>query len=237
MKSARFLGLALLSTLVFASIATAAVAKVTKGSLPTKTGTDVSTLITRESAVQTDLNAFKKLGAHSSISSWEAKLKSAESAQASAIAALNGDLKAKPKSSSSGASTGSVLSFKDENGNPYQVQAVNIIDPAQGADQFTTPNAGDRFVAIVFKITDTGKNQISDDANSDASIVASNDQTYTADFDSVSECTNFNSGEYQLANGQSVTGCVVFQVPTGLSVSVVEWAPGFGENFGEWKVH
>jgi hypothetical protein len=226
----------MLAVILFASLAAAAVVHVTKGSLPSKTGSDVSTLIARESAVQSDLNAFKKLGAKASVSGWESQLKAAESAQSSALATLNADLASKPKSPSSSASPGSVLSFKDENGNPYRVQAVQVIDPAQGADQYTTPNAGDRFVAVVFKITDTGSNQISDDANNNASVIASNDQTYTADFDSVSECTNFKSGEYQLAKGQAVTGCVVFQVPTDLKVTTVEWSPGFGENFGEWKV-
>jgi hypothetical protein len=222
----------LLAVILFASLAAAAVVHVTKGSLPRKTGSDVSTLISRESAVQSDLNAFKTLGTKASMSGWESKLKAAESAQSSAIATLNADLAHKSKS----ASKGSVLSFKDENGNPYKVQAIQVIDPAQGADQYTTPNAGDRFVAVVFKITDTGSNQISDDANSNASIIASNDQSYTADFDNVSECTNFNDGEYQLAKDQSVTGCVVFQVPTDLKVTTVEWSPGFDENFGEWKV-
>jgi hypothetical protein len=49
-------------------------------------------LISRESAVQSDLSAFKKLGAKASVSGWESKLKAAESAQSSAIATLNADL-------------------------------------------------------------------------------------------------------------------------------------------------
>jgi hypothetical protein len=45
--------------------------------------------------VQSDLNAFKKLGAKASVSGWESKLKAAESAQSSAIATLNADLATK----------------------------------------------------------------------------------------------------------------------------------------------
>lgn len=133
---------------------------------------------------------------------------------------------------------GSALAFQDSNGDSYSVRLVQVIDPAQGADQFMTPDPGDRFVAAVFKITDTGNAATSDDANNNASVVGSNDQSYSSGVDTVSECTNFNSGLYQLDPGSSLTGCVVFQIPTGVNVSKVEWSPsgGFGSSFGEWSV-
>lgn len=139
---------------------------------------------------------------------------------------------------SSTAHVGATLSFQDEDGTPYTVQLGQVIDPAQGADEFSTPNAGDRFVATVFKITDTGASPISDDANNNSTVVGSDDQDYTADFDDVSECTNFNDGEYQITAGQSSTGCVVFQLPIGVTVAQVQWSPsgGFGGSFGAWDV-
>ena len=99
--------------------------------------------------------------------------------------------------------------------------------------------AGTRFVAAVFKITDNGTASTSDDANNNATIVGSNDESYSADFDNVSECTNFNDGEYEIASGQSLTGCVVFEIPTSVSVAKIEWSPdgGFGGSFGEWHVN
>lgn len=136
------------------------------------------------------------------------------------------------------AHVGATLSFADDNGNPYTVQLTQVIDPAQGADEFDQPNAGYRFVAAVFDITDTGAKSISDDANNNSTVVGSDDQDYTADFDSVSECTNFNDGEYQIDPGQSSTGCVVFQLPTSVTVAQVQWSPngGFGGSFGSWDV-
>ena len=225
------------TTLLISGVAFAATATNTKSSLPGRTSGDVSTLVSRENAVVTQLRAFSHLGKNASVTQWEKQLKTDESAQSSAESKLNSDLIVKSKSVGSG-STSSTLSFKDENGDAYSVDLVEVIDPAQGADQFTTPNAGDRFVAADFKITDTGKQATSDDANSTASIVGSDNQTYTADFDSVSGCTNFNSGEYQINPGQSATGCVVFQLPTTIKVSKVEWSPngGFGGSFGTWNV-
>jgi hypothetical protein len=131
----------------------------------------------------------------------------------------------------------STIAFKDESGNPYKVEVAKLVDPAQGSDSFMTPNEGFRFVAVLFIVTDTGSNQISDDADSDATVIGSNNQTYTADFDTVSGCTNFNDGEYQLNPGQSATGCVTFQVPVRVTVTKVEWSPNFGfGGFGTWKV-
>ncbi|MDA8391321.1 MAG: hypothetical protein M0Z87_00685 [Actinomycetota bacterium] len=114
---------------------------------------------------------------------------------------------------------------------------MQVIDPAQGADQYTTPNPGDRFVATLFSIT-AGAQAVSGDANLNASAIGSNGQSYTADFNSVSECTNFNGGDYQIVAHQTETGCVVFQVPTGTSVAKVQWAPsgGFSNSFGQWLV-
>ena len=62
----------------------AEIAMQTKGSLPTKTSADAATLALREAAVIAELQAYAKLSAGSSVTSWEAKLNAAESAQATA---------------------------------------------------------------------------------------------------------------------------------------------------------
>ncbi|MFI5035329.1 MAG: DUF4352 domain-containing protein [Acidimicrobiales bacterium] len=133
----------------------------------------------------------------------------------------------------------STISFKDLSGSPYKVTVAALIDPAQAADQFTTPDPGKRFIGVKIRILNVGSNQITDDANLNATLVGSNGQTYSADFDSIAGCTNFNSGQYQLNPGQSATGCVVFQVPKAVSITDVEWSPDGGlggGNFGDWTV-
>ncbi len=113
-----------------------------------------------------------------------------------------------------------------------------LIDPAHGANPFTTPNAGFRFAAVVFRVTDTGSNQITDDANVDAYVIGSNGHSYSADLDSVAGCTNFHEGVYSLTAGESEVGCVVFQIPIRVNIAKVEWSPlvGFGRAFGQWTV-
>ena len=101
------------------------------------------------------------------------------------------------------------------------VTLVKIIDPAQGADQFTTPDVGKRFVGAVFTIKANAA--YDDDANSDATITGSDGQTYSADFSDIAGYTNFNSGEVKLAAGESSTGVVVFQVPNGVTIANVKY--------------
>jgi len=232
---------ALLATVVALSAALAAAAAgAPRASLPPSTGPDLSALSARESAVLARLEAFPKLGSRASLSRWETALRAAESAQTRAEAALNRDFATTPKPAvtPSLAQVGSTLDFDDTSGNPYSVQLVRMIDPARGSDQLTTPIRGNRFVAALFKITNTGRRRITDDANADASITGANAQNFLSDPDSVAECTNFESGVYQLAPKMSQTGCVVFQLPSALKVSTVEWSPGgrYIPGFQAWSL-
>jgi hypothetical protein len=139
-------------------------------------------------------------------------------------------------SSSATAHVGSTVNIGGSKG--LGVTLTQVIDPASGADQYTTADAGKRFVAVDLKITNNGTAAFSDDANSDVTLIGTDNQSYTADFDSVSECTNFNSGQFTLSPGESSTGCVVFQVPNGVNTAKVQFQTesGFSGSTGEWLV-
>jgi len=135
------------------------------------------------------------------------------------------------------AGIGSYFDVQDGSGDTYRVILVKVIDPAQGADQFTTPDSGKRFVAAVFRIKALKGSPQDEDANNDAVIVGSDQQTYSADFDDIAGYTNFAEGTIQVAQGDTVTGAVTFQVPDGVKVSEVQW--GADSDFGsavQWDV-
>ena len=69
-------------------------------------------------------------------------------------------------------------------------------------------------------------------------LVGSDDQDYTPVFDSLSACTNFDNGEFQLSPSASVTGCVAFQLPDGVTTNEVTFSTngGFGGSQGIWHV-
>ena len=75
-------------------------------------------------------------------------------------------------------------------------------------------------------------------ANIDAVLVGGNGQNYSADYDGIAGYTNFDSGTIHVAQGDTVTGAVTFQVPDGITVSKVQWTAvsGFGLTV-EWNVH
>ena len=115
-----------------------------------------------------------------------------------------------------------------------RVTLVKLIDPAPGADEFSTPDAGTRFVGAEFEIVAVGS--LSDDANNDAAIVGSDERTYQPDdFDSIAGCTNFNFGDVTLAAGGSSTGCVTFELRTGVTPKVVTFGTE-DATIGQWQV-
>jgi hypothetical protein len=132
---------------------------------------------------------------------------------------------------------GTVYKVTDGSGNIMSVTLTKVIDPAQGADQYTTPNNGFRFVGAVFTLSGVS-GTFSDDANNDATVVGSNGQSYTADFNSIAGVTNFNNGEYNLTPGVRSVGAVTFQVPAGVSVSAIQWSGsgGFGGAPATWTL-
>lgn len=140
------------------------------------------------------------------------------------------------KPAATNAKVGDAINIGGDKG--LAVTLLKITDPAQGADQYTTADAGKRFVAASVKIMNNGTSSYQDDANNDLTLIGSDNQSYTSDLNSVSGCTDFSNGQYTLAAGESATGCVVFQVPNGVSAAKVQFQTnsGMSGDTGEWAV-
>jgi len=132
---------------------------------------------------------------------------------------------------------GSTFSLNDGSGISYQVTLVKVIDPAQGADQFSTPASGKRFVGLVFRIKGLTGSPQGEDAITDAVLVGANGRDYPAGPARVAGYANFDDGAIHVTPGQVVTGAVAFQVPASVPVSTVQWTAlsGFGPMV-EWNV-
>jgi hypothetical protein len=130
---------------------------------------------------------------------------------------------------------GSSFDLKDGSGNLYRVTLAKVIDPAQGENQFTVPDAGKRFVGLVFRVKALTGSPQDEDANNNAVIIGSNGQNYAADFDGIAGYTNFDHGAIHVSKGETVTGSVTFQLPENVKVSTVQWTAlsGFGATV-EW---
>jgi hypothetical protein len=123
---------------------------------------------------------------------------------------------------------GSYFNVQDDSGDTYQVTLVKVIDPAKSADQFIVPQRGDRLVAIVFRITALTGSPQGEDANNDATVIGSDGQAYSADFDKIVGYANFEVGVIHEAQGDTVVGAVTFQLPQYVKVAKVRWAASDG---------
>lgn len=131
---------------------------------------------------------------------------------------------------------GDTIDLTRVDGSKVAVTLEQLINPATVAGGFG--DATKTYVATKLKLTDSGSAPIEGDVNINVSLVGSDDQSYTADLNNVTECTNFESGAFHLTVGESATGCVVFALPHGVSPVRVKYAPsaGFADDFGEWLV-
>jgi hypothetical protein len=117
------------------------------------------------------------------------------------------------------------------------VTLSEIINPATGKLR-PRGDSKDTYVAAMLTIKNTGTTFLKDDVNNTSALVGSNNQTYTPVFTGVTECTNFMAGVFELRDGESATGCVVFIMPPEVTPTKFKYTPssGFSDDIGEWQI-
>lgn len=124
-----------------------------------------------------------------------------------------------------GARAGTPVTLHTPGGAAYQVTLTRLVDPARPESSLLAPEAGKRLVAAVFTVTGSAAGE---NANLDATVAGSNGQTYTAALAPVQGYTGFNSGNVVVPPGGRAVGAVTFELPSGVRVASVSWAPGAG---------
>ena len=87
---------------------------------------------------------------------------------------------------------------------------------------------GSRLVGIVFRITALTGSPQGEDADNDCTVMGSDGNVYTANFDSIVGYTNFEVGVIHAAQGDTVVGAVTFQLPQYIKVVSVRWVASDG---------
>lgn len=95
---------------------------------------------------------------------------------------------------------------------------INVENP-----EYTQAKAGQRFVAVELTLTNGTASTISSNANVDTTVVGTNGQVYSFALADRRGCTNFNYGDFTIAPGASETGCVVYELPEGVTVAKVQF--------------
>ena len=209
---------------------------------PANARSDIANIVTDEKEVSSDTVDLYE-GSASTAPAVAVAVQAADNAEIEADARVRTDLglsqviTAPLTGTPTPTSVGSSATVHDFTNDELSVTVSQIYDPASPANGSGFPDGGTRFVAVEMSLADVTGGSIAGDANYSTTVVGTDGKTYTADIGSVSECTNFTVGTFQIEGTDTTTsGCVVFELPMAVGVSTVNFslAPAYLDS-GVWN--
>lgn len=132
---------------------------------------------------------------------------------------------------------GATLAVSDSSGTKVDVTLKKLIDPASGANSYTKPASGKRFVGVKLRVKNTAAATYQNNANNETVVVLSDGKTLHASYKPIANCGNFDNGQIKLKSGAAGTGCVTFQVPKGQQVVKVSYSNTvFPGTTAQWRI-
>ena len=132
---------------------------------------------------------------------------------------------------------GSTLAVSDSSGTQLDVTLQKVIDPADGANQYSKPGSGKHFVGVKLHVQNKAATTYQNNANNETTIILSDGKTLHADYNPIAGCGNFDNGQVKLTSGAASTGCVTFQVPKSEKVTQVSYGNTvFPGTTAEWSI-
>ena len=125
----------------------------------------------------------------------------------------------------------------NDKGSKITVTATRIADPARATDGFSSPDAGNRYVAVRFRFTNTGTVAYDDSPSNGAKVIDLQGQQFDSDIVEKINAGVLLPAQVKTPPGGVVVGYIVFQVPKASKVAKVQFSmdSGFGQT-GEWTV-
>ncbi|MFF7487640.1 DUF4352 domain-containing protein [Streptomyces luteogriseus] len=136
------------------------------------------------------------------------------------------------------AAVGDALDLKGlEDGEALAVTVVKVVDPARAENEYSTPDVGLRFVAVQFRLKNTGTAVYSDSPSNGARLVDAQGQQFDPTYEDTSAGPGF-PGDVTAAPGDTVLGFITFEVPTDSRVVKIQFtmSSGFAGQTGQWDV-
>ncbi|MFF9277366.1 DUF4352 domain-containing protein [Streptomyces griseosporeus] len=124
-----------------------------------------------------------------------------------------------------------------ENGEALAVTLVKVVDPARAADEYSSPEAGKKFVAAQFRLRNTGTRVYSDSPSNGARVIDAQGQQFSSSVEDTQAGPSF-PGSITLTPGDSALGYITFEIPLSSTAVKVQFAmdSGFSGNTGQWNV-
>jgi Domain of unknown function (DUF4352) len=142
-----------------------------------------------------------------------------------------------PATGTSTGQLGATLPVSDSSGTQLDITLTKVVDPASGANQYTSPAKGNHFAGVKFAIRNTATATYQNNANNETTIILTNGKTLHADYNPIAGCSNFDNGQITLKGGATGTGCITFQIPKGQKVAEVGYGnTTFPGRNAEWQV-
>jgi Domain of unknown function (DUF4352) len=121
------------------------------------------------------------------------------------------------------AKVGDTLELTDRNTH-LQVTLVKLVDPVKSTNEFMTPTAGKRFVAVQMRIVNVGTKVFTDDPMSGTQAKDGDGQVFDASYMPLdTEVGQQMDSGLTLAPGEKTLGVMTFEVPAGVKLVTVEY--------------
>ncbi|MER7968084.1 DUF4352 domain-containing protein [Streptomyces sp. NPDC096080] len=147
----------------------------------------------------------------------------------------SGSQKATPKAS---AKVGDTLTLHgSDDGSQLDVTLKRWTDRAVSADEYSGPESGHRWVAAQFELLNTGKSVYADSPSNGATVLDKDGQRFDPAYGDITAGPSMTTSA-KVPPGGKALGWIVFEVPTGVKVSDVQFTmdSGFADESGQWKI-
>ncbi|WP_189174586.1 DUF4352 domain-containing protein [Streptomyces lasiicapitis] len=134
---------------------------------------------------------------------------------------------------------GSTLSLTgNESDERLDVTLVKVVDPARAANQFATPEAGNRFVAVQFRLKNTGEASYKDAPGNGAELVDGDGQHFSASLYAPTKAGPPFPGTVSVTIGDTALGYLTFELPAAAEPVTAQFSmnSGFSDDVGEWDL-
>ncbi|MFI8104569.1 DUF4352 domain-containing protein [Streptomyces sp. NPDC086023] len=133
---------------------------------------------------------------------------------------------------------GTTVTLTGQRSEKVAVTVLKVVDPATSSDEFFTPDEGNRYVSVQFRLKNIGRGPYRDSPVNGATLVDAQGQQFDADVVAKTTAGPRLPVALTIPAGNTALGYLTFQLPDGSKPVTVQFAlnSGYAEDVGEWKV-
>ncbi|MFK4071563.1 DUF4352 domain-containing protein [Streptomyces sp. NPDC029674] len=134
---------------------------------------------------------------------------------------------------------GSTLSLTGiSGGERLDVTAVKVVDPARTTNEFLAPDPGNRYVAVQFRLENTGTAPYKDSPTNGAALVDTDGQRFDAELVAETNAGASFPAIVSISPDDTALGFITFELPTDARPEQLQFSmnSGFSDDVGEWSL-